>query len=72
MSIVKKYVVKQLKNVGKAEDSISDMDIKEFCKNSHYLRVIDYRNLEQELDPKTANVELIGINLQCSSSITRV
>jgi hypothetical protein len=63
MHIVKQYIVKQLKNVGKKEDSISDMDIKEFCKNSHYLRVIDYRSFEQELDPKTANVDLIGIYL---------
>lgn len=61
MKIVKKYVVEQLKKVGRKEDSISDMDIKEFCKNSHYLRVIDYRNFEQELDPKTAKIDLIGI-----------
>mmetsp|Transcript_8534 Transcript_8534/g.31565 ORF Transcript_8534/g.31565 Transcript_8534/m.31565 type:complete len:451 (+) Transcript_8534:4461-5813(+) len=52
MTIVKKYVQENLRLVGRSEDAIPDMDIKEFCKNSFYLRVFHNTSLEEELDPK--------------------
>jgi len=50
MEIVKKYMKELLKNAGRAEDSISDMDLKEFCKNACYLRAMHYRSLKQEIE----------------------
>jgi amyloid beta precursor protein binding protein 1 len=50
MAIVKKYVEQLLKQAGRRENSISEMDIKEFCKNAYYLRVFHFRSLEQELE----------------------
>jgi amyloid beta precursor protein binding protein 1 len=65
MAAVKKYLELKLKEVGK-ENTISDMDIKEFCKNAYYLRVFHFRSLEEEL--KDPNKETIRMHLENSES----
>ncbi|KAK6174690.1 hypothetical protein SNE40_017921 [Patella caerulea] len=44
--------------------SISEKDIKTFCRNSAFLRVIRCRSLKDEYNPETANVTLIGQHLE--------
>ncbi|KAL9658119.1 hypothetical protein ABK040_013032 [Willaertia magna] len=61
MEVVKKYLHEILEKLGRDEDSISDMDIKEFCKNSYYLRAFHFRSLEQELS--NPNKEEIANNM---------
>lgn len=50
MTCVKKYLDEKLKETGRKENSISEMDVKEFCKNAYYLRVFHLRSLDQELE----------------------
>jgi amyloid beta precursor protein binding protein 1 len=46
---VGQYLKELLKQHGRNEDAISEMDLKEFGKNSYYLRVVHFRSLEDEL-----------------------
>ncbi|KAG2394229.1 hypothetical protein C9374_003993 [Naegleria lovaniensis] len=68
MEIVKKYMKEFLKQVGRSEDDISEMDLKEFCKNACYLRAIHYRSFEQEL--KNPNKEEIQSHMQYNEDST--
>lgn len=56
MIIVKKYVQHILKELGRDINSISDLDIKEFCKNAYYLRIFRLPSLNDELDLKKMNL----------------
>lgn len=68
MEIVKKYMKEFLIQVGKPEDSIPEMDLKEFCKNACYLRAVHFRSLEQEL--KTPNKDEIQSHMQWNEDST--
>jgi amyloid beta precursor protein binding protein 1 len=59
VATVSKYLKELLKEHGRGEDSISDMDVKEFCKNSYYLRVIHFRPLDVELNtPNKSEIQM--------------
>lgn len=46
--VVSKYVESLLQSVGKPTESISEQDIKLFCKNSAFLRAVSCRSLAEE------------------------
>jgi len=52
-----------LARLGKPEFFVSDQDIKTFCKNSNFLRVVRYRSLEDERNTKTAKGSLFASQL---------
>ncbi|XP_033104427.1 NEDD8-activating enzyme E1 regulatory subunit-like [Anneissia japonica] len=53
-----------LVSLGKVSDSIQDKEIKLFCKNSAFLRVIRCRSLAEEHSADTAAVQEISMNLE--------
>ncbi|TWW67939.1 NEDD8-activating enzyme E1 regulatory subunit APP-BP1 [Takifugu flavidus] len=52
---VSKYVERLLQSVGKPPESIPEQDIKLFCKNSSFLRVVHCRSLADEYSVDTVN-----------------
>jgi len=57
-------VKEALKQIGRPVDSITDEEIKVFCKNSNFLKVIRYRTLEDERNPKTAKSSMLASQLE--------
>ncbi|XP_071957729.1 NEDD8-activating enzyme E1 regulatory subunit-like [Antedon mediterranea] len=53
-----------LTSLGKASDTIQDNEIKLFCKNSAFLRVIRCRSLTQEYSPDSAATQEISMNFE--------
>ncbi|XP_013393468.1 NEDD8-activating enzyme E1 regulatory subunit isoform X2 [Lingula anatina] len=50
-----------LQSLGKSKDTITEADVKLFCRNASFLRVLQYRSIAQEYDPATAKIgELVG------------
>jgi len=66
---VKKHLCQLLAEHGKPENSISDFDIYEFCKNSHYIHVFNNRNIDLELNPDTYNKDEVHAKLAEYSTI---
>ena len=56
-------VERLLLNINKSYDCISENEVKLYCKNSHFLRMIDYRPLSKEYDPQTSNLSALMGNL---------
>jgi amyloid beta precursor protein binding protein 1 len=50
-------VERLLLNINKPYDFINEQQVKLFCKNAYFLKVIKYRSLAQEYDPQTSNIE---------------
>lgn len=44
-------------NINKPYDFINEQQVKLFCKNAYFLKVIKYRSFAQEYDPQTSNIE---------------
>jgi len=62
IATVGRYVDSILQS-GKTNVSISTEDIKKFCRNSPFLKVVRYRSLQDELTPETSNSSSIGAEL---------
>ncbi|XP_020333703.1 NEDD8-activating enzyme E1 regulatory subunit [Oncorhynchus kisutch] len=58
-SVVSKHVESLLQSVGKPSESISEQDIKLFCKNAAFLRVVRCRSLVEEYSVETVNKDAI-------------
>ncbi|KAM9493376.1 LOW QUALITY PROTEIN: NEDD8-activating enzyme E1 regulatory subunit [Clarias gariepinus] len=58
-AVVTKHIESHLQAVGKPVESISEQDIKLFCKNAAFLRVIHCRSLSEEYSVKTINKDEI-------------
>uniref|UniRef100_A0A673YBR6 NEDD8-activating enzyme E1 regulatory subunit n=1 Tax=Salmo trutta TaxID=8032 RepID=A0A673YBR6_SALTR len=58
-SVVSKHVESLLQSVGKPSESISEQDIKLFCKNAAFLRVVRCRSLAEEYSVETVNKDEI-------------
>lgn len=56
---VKKIVNSQLESVGRKPGEIDDIVIRDFCKNIHYVRTFSFKSIEDELNPKKINLDLI-------------
>lgn len=57
-----------LSKLGKSLNSITEQEIKVFCKNAHCLRVLCGRSLKDEYNPKTSKVQDLIINLEHEDS----
>ncbi|XP_054718330.1 NEDD8-activating enzyme E1 regulatory subunit-like [Uloborus diversus] len=57
-----------LNNIGKSQDSITEHEIKTFCKNSYCLRVLHGRSLKEEYDCKTSRIQNLIANLEHEDS----
>jgi amyloid beta precursor protein binding protein 1 len=64
MTSIKKFVNDALASKGRKTGSILDYDIKEFCTNISYIRYFEYKSLEDELNPKLVNVDMIRSELE--------
>ncbi|XP_072013879.1 NEDD8-activating enzyme E1 regulatory subunit-like [Amphiura filiformis] len=53
-----------LKSLGRPSDAISESEVKLFCKNAHFLRVVRCRSLADEYATDTANVSDLAMNLE--------
>ncbi|XP_030620727.1 NEDD8-activating enzyme E1 regulatory subunit isoform X1 [Chanos chanos] len=58
-SVVSKHVEALLQSVGKPPESISEQDIKLFCKNAAFLRVVRCRSLAEEYSVESFNKDEI-------------
>jgi amyloid beta precursor protein binding protein 1 len=57
------HVERLLHNIDKQYDYINENQIRLFCKNSYYLKLIRGRSLDMEYNPQTSNLSLvIGIS----------
>jgi len=65
---VSKRVKATLQAVGKPEDSISEDDIKKFCKHAAFLNCLNYRSLDDERHPSTAKSSLIASEIADENS----
>ncbi|XP_060767074.1 NEDD8-activating enzyme E1 regulatory subunit isoform X1 [Neoarius graeffei] len=54
-AVVAKHIESHLQAVGKPAESISEQDIKLFCKNAAFLRVLHCRSLSEEYSVETIN-----------------
>lgn len=54
-SVVSKHVESLLQSVGKPTESITEQEIKLFCKNAAFLRMVSCRSLAEEFGPDTFN-----------------
>ncbi|KAG8196579.1 hypothetical protein JTE90_014140 [Oedothorax gibbosus] len=54
--------------LGKPPNSISEQEVKVFCKNAHCLRVLRGRSIEEEYNPKTSNVKNLVADLEHEDS----
>jgi amyloid beta precursor protein binding protein 1 len=52
----------------KPQDNITDDDIRTFCKNSSFLRVVSCRSLAAEYDPLTSRVSQLAMGLDDADS----
>ncbi|XP_020344819.1 NEDD8-activating enzyme E1 regulatory subunit-like isoform X2 [Oncorhynchus kisutch] len=62
-SVVSKHVESLLQSVGKPSESISEQDIKLFCKNAAFLRVVRCRSLAEEYSVETVNKDAITCSM---------
>ncbi|XP_062506517.1 NEDD8-activating enzyme E1 regulatory subunit-like [Corticium candelabrum] len=67
--MVTRRVQQLLKEVGKAEYSISGDEIMMFCKNSRFLRVVRCRALSEEYNVSTAKREELGMHLEMADDL---
>ncbi|XP_071816932.1 NEDD8-activating enzyme E1 regulatory subunit-like [Apostichopus japonicus] len=58
------YVQQLLTSLGKPTDSISETDIRMFCKNASFLQILRCRSLADEHNNDKAKVSDIGMNLE--------
>ncbi|TRY69781.1 hypothetical protein DNTS_006011 [Danionella cerebrum] len=58
-AVVSKYIETLLQSVGKTPESISEQEIKLFCKNAAFLRVVCCRSLAEEYSLDTFNKDEI-------------
>jgi len=56
-----------LAKIGRSDNSITDEEIKTFCKNCNFLKVIRYRSLEEERNPNTAKKSQLASMLEAPS-----
>jgi len=56
-------VKETLAKLGKPENFVTEDEIKNFCKNCNFLKVVRYRSLEEERNPKTAKSSLFASHL---------
>ena len=59
-------VERLLLNINKPYDFINEQQVKLFCKNAYFLKVIKYRSLSQEYDPQTSVIESLMENFSDS------
>lgn len=64
VSAVSVRVQQILTSLGKSPDSIQDSEIRLFCKNASFLRLVRCRALAEEHIPEKANVADIAMNLE--------
>lgn len=53
-----------LVKLGKSPNTITQQEVKVFCKNAHCLRVLRGRSLKEEYNPKTSNIQELIANLE--------
>jgi len=63
MMAITAHVKASLVKLNKPESFVTESEIKTFCKNCNFLRVVRYRTLEDERNPKTANGSLFASQL---------
>ncbi|GAB6020415.1 NEDD8-activating enzyme E1 regulatory subunit [Chamberlinius hualienensis] len=61
--IVYKWVQHFLSKLGKPHDFISEHEVKLFCKNAYFLRVLEGRSLADEYNSKSEKIQEIMIHL---------
>jgi len=61
---VSRHVAANLSAIGKSHDSISQEDIKLFCKNTLYLRLVRTTSLHHEYAKATANIDAMSSALE--------
>jgi amyloid beta precursor protein binding protein 1 len=59
MNVIKKYVDEKLEQVGRKAGSIEEYILRDFCKNIHYVRCFHFKSIQDELDPKKVDAEVI-------------
>lgn len=57
-----------LQKLGKSATSITEKDVRVFCKNAHCLRVLHGRSLKDEYNAKTSNIQELTGNLEHGDS----
>ncbi|KAI2662480.1 NEDD8-activating enzyme E1 regulatory subunit [Labeo rohita] len=72
-TVVSKHVEALLQSVGKPPESISEQEIKLFCKNAAFLRVVRCRSLAEEYSVDTFNKDEISVyNYQVEEDINKL
>ena len=66
MEVVASHLSELLVSIGKPSNSISESDIKQFCRNSAFLRVVRYRSLIEEY--QIPNLDEIRMHLENQDS----
>eukprot|EP01080_Neovahlkampfia_damariscottae_P007628 gene7628-11950_t len=64
-AVVKSYCDKELEKFGR---KISEQDVKEFCKNIYYIRQFSFKSIEDELDSKKIDSDILKYELTDSNS----
>ncbi|KAM6981339.1 NEDD8-activating enzyme E1 regulatory subunit [Aplochiton taeniatus] len=67
-ALVSKHVESLLQSVGKPPESIAEQDIKQFCKNAAFLRVVRCRSLAEEYSMETFNKDEITSGMDSPDS----
>jgi len=62
VEVVASHLSQLLVSIGKPSNSIPESDIKQFCRNSAFLRLVRYRSLEEEYE--TPNPDEIRMHLE--------
>lgn len=62
VEVVASHLSQLLVSIGKPSNSIPESDIKQFCRNSAFLRIVRYRSLEEEYE--TPNPDEIRMHLE--------
>ncbi|XP_071089185.1 NEDD8-activating enzyme E1 regulatory subunit-like [Haliotis cracherodii] len=61
---VMQHVQRLLQEIGKGPNTIAEKDVRLFCKNASFLRVVRCRSLAEEYNSATANIAELGMCLE--------
>jgi amyloid beta precursor protein binding protein 1 len=68
MNMVKKYVDDALVKAGRKAGDISEILLRDFCKNIHYIRVFHFKSIEDEFNPKKIDLDIVRDSLSDSDN----